>query len=78
MSVKAEPPTLDWSLATDSISFNLLTNLMEGLTQYNANLEPIPAVAKRWEFSEEGKVITFYLRDDVFWSDGKPVTAGDF
>ena len=78
MSVRAEPPTLDWTLATDSISFNLLTNLMEGLTQYNADLKPIPAVAKRWEFSEEGKVITYYLRDDVFWTDGKPVTAGDF
>jgi oligopeptide transport system substrate-binding protein len=78
MSVKAEPPTLDWTLATDSISVNLLTNLMEGLTQYNADLEPIPAVAKRWEFSEEGRVITFYLRDDVFWSDGKPVSAQDF
>jgi len=78
MSVRAEPPTLDWSLATDSISFNLLTNLMEGLTQYSADLEPLPAVAKRWEFSEDGRVITFYLRDDVFWSDGKPVTAGDF
>ncbi|MCH8312212.1 MAG: hypothetical protein IID17_04430 [Nitrospinae bacterium] len=78
MSVRAEPPTLDWTLATDSISFNLLTNLMEGLTQYNADLEAVPAVAKRWEFSEEGKVITFYLRDDVFWTDGKRVTAGDF
>ncbi|MDA1110495.1 MAG: peptide ABC transporter substrate-binding protein, partial [Nitrospinae bacterium] len=30
MAVRAEPPTLDWSLATDSISFNILTNLMEG------------------------------------------------
>jgi len=78
MSVRAEPPTLDWTLATDSISVNLLTNLMEGLTQYNADLEPIPAVAERWEFSEGGLVVTFYLRDDVFWSDGKPVTAGDF
>ncbi|MDA0692048.1 MAG: peptide ABC transporter substrate-binding protein [Nitrospinae bacterium] len=78
MAVRAEPPTLDWSLATDSISFNILTNLMEGLTQYNADLEAVPAVAKRWEFSENGRVITFYLRDDVFWSDGKPVTAHDF
>ncbi|GJL79077.1 MAG: peptide ABC transporter substrate-binding protein [Nitrospinaceae bacterium] len=78
MSVRAEPPTLDWTLATDSVSFNILTNLMEGLTQYTADLEAVPAVAKRWEFSENGRVITYYLRDDVFWSDGKPVTAGDF
>ena len=78
MAVRAEPPTLDWSLATDSISFNILTNLMEGLTQYNAEMEPVPAVAERWEVSKDGRVVTFYLRDDVFWTDGKPVTAGDF
>jgi len=78
MSVRAEPPALDWTLATDSISFNILTNLMEGLTQYNADLEPMPAVAKRWEYSEDGRVVTFYLRDDVFWTDGQPVTAKDF
>jgi oligopeptide transport system substrate-binding protein len=51
---------------------------MEGLTQYNADLEPIPAIAKRWEFSEGGRVITYFLRDDVFWTDGQPVTAKDF
>lgn len=78
LSISNEPPTLDWTLATDSVSFKVLTNLMEGLTQYNADLEPIPAVAKSWEFSEDGKVIRYYLRKDAFWSDGKPVTAQDF
>lgn len=78
MSIGAEPPTLDWSLATDGVSFDILNNIMEGLTQYNANLEPVPAIAKKWEFSEDGKTITYYLRDDVYWTDGKPVTAADF
>ena len=78
IAVTTEPPTLDWSLATDGVSFNVLTNLMEGLTQYNEQLEPIPAIAKRWEFSENGRVITFYLRDDVKWTDGQPVTAQQF
>lgn len=78
MTIKNEPPTLDGSLATDSVSFTILTNLMEGLTQYDAELNPIPAIAKRWEYSNEGRTITFYLRDDVFWSDGKSVTASDF
>jgi oligopeptide transport system substrate-binding protein len=78
IAVSTEPPTLDWSLATDGVSFNVLTNLMEGLTQYNERLEPIPAIAKRWEFSEGGRVITFYLRDDVKWTDGQPVTAQQF
>ncbi len=78
VSISNEPPTLDWSLATDSVSFDILTNIMEGLTQYDSNMEPIPAVAKRWEISKNGKIITYYLRDDVFWTDGKPVTAHDF
>ena len=78
MTASSEPPSLDWSLATDTVSFKILTNIMEGLTQYNANLEPIPAVAKKWEFSEDGKTLTYYLREDVLWSDGKSVTAGDF
>jgi oligopeptide transport system substrate-binding protein len=76
--ISAEPPTLDWSLATDSVSFDILTNIMEGLTQYDSNMKPIPAIAKRWEISKNGKMITYYLRDDVFWTDGKPVTAHDF
>ena len=78
MSIKTEPPTLDWTLATDSVSIIILTNIMEGLTQYDAELNPQPAIAKKWEYSEDGKTITFFIRDDVVWSDGKPVTAKDF
>jgi oligopeptide transport system substrate-binding protein len=78
MALRSEPPTLDLSLATDNVSFDVLTNIMEGLTQYNADLEPIPAIAERWEFSNDGRVITYFLRNDVFWTDGQPVTAMDF
>jgi oligopeptide transport system substrate-binding protein len=78
MALTTEPPTLDWSLATDGVSFNVLTNIMEGLTQYNEQLEPVPAIARSWEFSEGGRVITYTLREGVKWTDGKPVTAYDF
>lgn len=78
LAIHSEPPTLDWSLATDNVSFDVLTNIMEGLTQYNENLEPVPAIAHRWQFSNDGKTLTYYLRDDVVWTDGQPVTAHDF
>jgi oligopeptide transport system substrate-binding protein len=78
MNLSAEPPTLDWSLATDGVSITVIENLMEGLTQFNDQLRPQPAVAKRWAVSPDGKTYTFYLRDDVFWTDGKQVTAYDF
>ena len=58
MPISNEPPTLDWTLATDSVAFDILTNIMEGLTQYDSNMEPIPAIAHRWEISKNGKIIT--------------------
>jgi oligopeptide transport system substrate-binding protein len=78
MTLSNEPPTLDWSLATDSVSFMVITNLMEGLAEYDADLHPRPAAAERWEVSDDGKTYTFYLRAGLRWTDGRPVTAGDF
>jgi oligopeptide transport system substrate-binding protein len=78
MNLSNEPPTLDGSLATDSVSFEVITNLMEGLTEYDENLQPRPAIAERWEVSPDGKTYTFYLRSGATWTDGRPVTAHDF
>jgi len=36
-----------------------------------------PGMAETWEISDDGMTYTFHLRD-AKWSDGKPVTAGDF
>ena len=78
MTLSNEPPTLDWNLATDSVSFTVLINLMEGLTEYDEALRPRPAAARSWEVSPDGRVYRFHLSEDARWSDGKPVTAGDF
>ena len=78
MNISSEPPTLDWTLATDNVSFHVITNIMEGLTQFDDKLNPVPAIARKWEASEDGRTITFFLRDNIFWTDGKPVTAYDF
>jgi len=78
MNLTAEPPTLDWSLATDNVSIRVIENLMEGLASYDEALRPQPAIAEGWDISPDGRVYTFYLRGDVFWSDGKQVTAHDF
>ncbi len=74
--LKAEPPNLNSLLATDNISAFILSHVMEGLVQYNERNELVPAVAARWELRADGA--TFWLRHDVRWSDGKPVTAHDF
>ncbi len=36
-----------------------------------------PLLAKRWEWSKDSTQLTFYLRNDVYWSDGVKTTAYD-
>ncbi|CUS89125.1 extracellular solute-binding protein, family 5 Middle, partial [Candidatus Kryptonium thompsonii] len=36
-----------------------------------------PLLAKRWEWSKDSTQITFYLRNDVYWTDGVKTTAYD-
>src|SRR2546421_12736091 len=38
----------------------------------------VPSVAKAWEMSPDGKRTRVFLRKGMKWSDGAPVTAGDF
>jgi oligopeptide transport system substrate-binding protein len=78
VNLGTEPPSLDWSLATDGVSFNVIANLMVGLTEFNKELKPAPVIAKSWDIADAGKRIIFHLRDDVLWSDGQKVRAHDF
>jgi len=56
-----------------------LTALLEGLIRPNPEtLAPEPAVAESWDIDADGTVYTFQLREDARWSNGDPVTAGDF
>ena len=49
----------------------------ESLTQFDDNLNPVPALAESWESNEESTVFTFKLRQEVTWHDGSPFTAED-
>lgn len=73
-----EPDTLDWSKATDSYSFDVIANIMLGLTKYNNELKSVPSLAIKWEISKDGKTYVFYLDGAAKWSDGKGVIADDF
>ncbi|MBS4456591.1 peptide ABC transporter substrate-binding protein [Tuanshanicoccus lijuaniae] len=72
----SEPPTIDPALASDSSSGAIIKNVFEGLTTLKDN-KAVPGVAESWDVSEDGLVYTFKLRDSK-WSNGEPVTAGDF
>jgi oligopeptide transport system substrate-binding protein len=73
------PQTFDPAFAAAPPDTDAVRALFEGLTDYDPKtLAPVPAVATRWESSNDGRVWTFYLRDNARWSNGEKVTADDF
>jgi peptide/nickel transport system substrate-binding protein len=51
--------------------------LYSGLIRLSETLAPQPDLATGWTASADGRVITFTLRNDAVWHDGRPVTADD-
>jgi len=56
--------------------------LFPGLSDFKWNedrgeLDAYPMIAKSWQWSDDSSSIKFYLRDDVYWSDGQQLTASD-
>ncbi len=81
--LNAEPSTLNPHLEaagayTQRIIGGNGGNIFETLlTMDNETLEFAPLIAERWEASEDHLTYTFYLRKDVTFSDGVPLTAHD-
>ncbi len=69
---------LDPNLLQDTTSNKIAFAIFDPLVKLDENLQPEPAVAESWDVSEDGKTVTFHLRDDATWSNGDPVTAGDY
>ena len=73
------PQIVDPAFAAAPPDTDLVRAIFEGLTDYDPRtLRPVPGVATRWESSRDGRVWTFYLREDARWSNGELVTAHDF
>ena len=69
---------LDPAAATDPAEGSLLTALLDPLVRLDEHGTAVPALASRWDVSEDGRVVTFHLRPSGVWTNGDPVTAADF
>lgn len=73
MAIAAETTTLsplymgNANMCTDMLVYENLVNYENG--------EIVPRLAERWEFSDEGNTLTFYLRPGVTFHDGEPCNA---
>ena len=78
--------SLDPTFARNIENVRAVDQLFNGLLQMDSTLQIKPCISSNWEVSEDNKVYTFYLRDDVYFHDnecfeegyGRKVTAYDF
>jgi peptide/nickel transport system substrate-binding protein len=74
----SDPRTFNPILITDATSGQLTSDLFESLIRINPMTTlPEAGLAEKWDVAPDNKTITFYLRHDVKWFDGQPVTARD-
>ena len=72
-----EASTLIPILASDSASHSVAGQIYNGLVKYDKDLKIVGELAESFQVSPDGLTITFKLRRNVTWHDGKPFTARD-
>ena len=78
VSIGAEPQSIDPSFLSAIDSMIYAVHVFEGLTTKDKNNNIVGGVAESWDISEDGLTMTFHLRDNAKWSDGKNVVADEF
>jgi len=74
-----EPVTLDPANCYESEGIQVIRQVFDGLVKYDPEtLETMPALAEKWDISDDGLVYTFYLKKGVNFHSGREVVAGDF
>jgi len=72
------PETLNPILNADASVDRILHLIFEPLFNIDENFRAVPNLAQSYELSADGLSAVITLRNDITWSDGMPVTSGDF
>ncbi|OIO68371.1 MAG: peptide-binding protein [Zetaproteobacteria bacterium CG1_02_53_45] len=64
-------------IAGDASSHAIAGQLYLSLLKYDKELNLVGQLARSWQVSSDNKTITFQLRPELRWSDGKPFTSAD-
>lgn len=73
-----EPTTLHPITSTDVYSSEIHNYVLDSLLTRNLNTYAWePRIAEKWEIAKDKKTFTFWLRKDIVFHDGQPLTAED-
>lgn len=72
-----EPHTINPIYAAQDTDRDLTKLIYSGLLTYNGQGVIEPDLAEKYEISEDGKIYTVFLKKNLEWHDGTPLTADD-
>jgi ABC-type transport system substrate-binding protein len=70
-----DPRSLDPALSTDVPTGRVVAYLFDGLTRFTPNAKMEPALATRWDVSDDGLTYRFHLRSGGTFHDSTPFVA---
>ena len=74
-----EPESIDPPQTSGQPEARIILALFDGLTEIHPQTsQAIPSMAERWEALRNNTEYLFHLRDNLRWSNGRPITAADF
>jgi peptide/nickel transport system substrate-binding protein len=79
VAADSEPRNLNPAIVASNGVFFVSSKVVEPLAEasYTSENELEPRLATTWEGSQDGRSVTFKLREGVTWHDGKPFTSAD-
>lgn len=76
VATTGEPEDYNPDAQVSSGNYRIVQNIFNRLVKINGNDQVVPDIAESYEFSEDGKVLTFKLHE-AKWHDGEDFTAED-
>ncbi|MHB2266449.1 ABC transporter substrate-binding protein [Aliihoeflea sp. PC F10.4] len=77
MALDADPENLSGAEGGKYNAEDVKAKIFEGLVWLDPESIEKPLLASNWTVSDDGKLYTFKLRDNVKWHDGNPFTSAD-
>ncbi|WP_368653853.1 ABC transporter substrate-binding protein [Ornithinibacillus sp. 4-3] len=77
VAFNAQPPTLDTHITTAYQTRDISRQMFETLLTIDSNYQIKPMLAESYDVSEDGKTITFHLRQGVKFHNGEEMKAED-
>lgn len=77
IAYQVDPQGLDPQMTAAASTLTVTNNIYDTLVGVTYDWQIVPRIAESWELSEDGMSITFKLRDDIMFHNGRALTSKD-